>query len=255
MLAVFVLGSAIAPSAGAESSPFFSITGTRLAAGKTHNIAERSIKKFEMIVAAAGVNITCNKLTVENGVLLGSEPGTEGKASQVNAFSECKLESGNGVPNCHLAATEGGSATSTAITTNLISSELVENVEGGKGGKKLEQLYSPASGSVFATIFFGGTGCEVLATKETGKTAAEIVTDAGEANIELPGPTPENTSFIIRWPATTITEVWLVSAGTGKIVKVEEDLFANVASHHGTALVLLANTKCEPESTKWSPLP
>jgi hypothetical protein len=248
------LGAVVASGAQAESAPFFSIGGTRLAAGKTHNITAHGIKSFELITAANGSNITCTKLSVEKGVLLGSEPGTQGKVDQTSKFEGCKLEAGNGAPNCHLAATEKG-AESTTITTNPLSGELVENVESGKGGKKLEELYSPATGTQFVTIDFEGTGCEVFATKVTGKTAAEIVTDPGEASIELPAPTAENSSFITRFPNTAITEVWLVSGGTGKIVKVEQQAFANASVQKGTALINLANSTFQAETTKWSPLP
>jgi len=255
LLAVFALGAVVASGAQAEEAPFFSINGTRLAAGKTHNIAAHAIKPFKLETKANGSLITCTTLNVEKGVLLGSEPGTQGKADQTSKFEGCKLETGNGAPNCHLSATEGGEGTSTTITTTSLHGELVENVESSKAGKKLEELYTPATGSIFVTIFFGGTGCTVKATKVTGSTAAEVVKDPGEESIELPGPTPEGTSFITRFPETAITEVWLVSGGTGKIVKVGQEAFTNPSVQKGTALVLLANSKFEPENAKWSPLP
>jgi len=256
LLTVIALGAVVASGAQAESAPFFSIGGTRLAAGKTHNIVAHGIKTFEWVTPANATNIKCTKLTVEKGVLLGSEPGTQGKVDQTRKLEGCTLAEGNGLPNCHLAATEGGESTSTTITTNPLHSELVENVESGKGGKKLEELYTPATGKQFVTIFFGGTGCTIKATSVTGSNAAEVVTDPGEANIELPGPTAEATSFITRYPAAAIKEVWLVSGGTGKIVEVEEVFFSNQSIIKGTALVLLANSKFEPETTaKWSPLP
>jgi len=257
LLAVLALGAVVTSGAQAESAPFFSIGGTRLAAGKTHNILAHAIKTFELTTPANGSNIKCTKLTVEKGVLLGSEPGTQGKVDQISKFEGCTLAEGNGLPNCHLAATEGGESTSTTITTNPLHGELVENVESGHGGKKLEELYTPATGKQFVTIFFGGTGCTVKATTVTGSTAAEIVTDPGEANIELPGPTAEATSFITRFPSTVaIKEVWLVSGGTGKIVEVEQVAFSDPSIQKGIALVLLANSKFEDEPTaKWSPLP
>jgi hypothetical protein len=255
VLGVMMLGAVVASGAQAESAPFFSIGGVRLVAGKTHNISAHAIRTFELVTPANSSKIACTGLTVEKGVLLGSEAGTQGKVDQVSAFSGCKLEEGNGAPNCHLAATEGGEGTSTTITTNALHGELVENVAASKAGKKLEELYTPASGSTFVTIFFGGTGCTVKATKVTGSTAAEVVTDPGEASIELPGPTAENTSFITRFPATPITSVWLVSGGVGKVVKVSQEAFTNPSEQFGTALVSLANSKFECENTLWSPLP
>jgi hypothetical protein len=254
VLAVMALGAVVASGAQAESAPFFSIGGVRLAAGKTHNFEAHAIKPFELITPANTSNITCTALHVEQGVLLGSEPGTQGKNDQVSKFEGCKLIEGNGAPTCHLAATEGGAETTT-ITTNPLHGELVENVEASKAGKKLEELFTPASGSIFVTIFFGGENCTVKATKVTGSTAAEIVTDPSEANIELPGPTPEATSFIVRFPKPIITSVWLVSGGVGKIVKVGQEAFTNPSEQFGTALVLLANSKFESERIDWSPLP
>jgi len=257
-LAVFALGAVVASGAQAEEAPFFSIGGTRLASGKTHNITAHGIKNFILTTPSQGTNITCTNLAVEKGVLLGSNAGTQGKADQVSAFSGCKLEAGNGASTgCHLSATEGGAENST-ITTNPLHGELVENVESGHGGKKLEELYTPATGSVFVTIFFGPnlTDCGVLSTKVTGSTAAEVVKDPGEESIELPGPTPEETSFTTRFPKTAIAEVWLVSGGTGKIVEVGQVAFSHPSVQEGTALVLLANSKFEAETkTKWSPLP
>jgi len=258
-LAVMALGAVVASGAQAESAPFFSIGGARLAAGKTHNIAAHGIRSFELKTPSQGTNILCTNLTVEKGVLLGSEAGTQGKADQTSKFSGCTLREGNGEEKgCHLSETEGGTTTSTTITTNPLHGELVENVESGHGGKKLEELYTPATGTEFVKINFGPntTDCSVLGTRVTGQTAAEIVTDPGEASIELPGPTPEGTSFITRFPATAITEVWLVSGGTGKIVEVEQVAFSHTSIQAGTALILLANSKFEPETNaKWSPLP
>jgi hypothetical protein len=255
VLAVMALGAVVASGAQAESAPFFSIGGSRLVAGKTHNFEAHAIKQFELITPANESNITCTALHVEDGVLLGSEAGTQGKVDQVSKFEGCKLERGNGAPNCHIAPTEGSEETQKTITTAALHGELVENVEASKAGKKLEELFTPASGSIFVRIFFGGTGCTVKATTVTGSTAAEIVTDPSEANIELPGPTAESTSFIVRFPATPITSVWLVSGGTGKIVKVGQEAFTNPSEQFGTALVLLANTKFESERINWSPLP
>jgi hypothetical protein len=255
LAAALTLGAMVTSSAQAETAPFDSIGGTRLAAGKTHNITGHAIKPLELVTPANSSKIICTGATPEQGVMLGSEAGTEGHGVGISKFEGCELKEGNGAPSCHLAATEGGEGTSTTITTNPLKSELVENVEGSKAGKKLEQLTTPASGSIFVTIFFGGSGCTIKATKVTGSTAGEVVTDPGEASIELPGPTPENTAFIIKGPSTPITSVWLVSGGVGKIVKVGQEAFTNPSEQFGAAVGLLANSKFEPENIKWSPLP
>jgi len=257
VLAVMALGAVVASGAQAESAPFFTVGGARLAAGKTHNIEAHGIANFELNTPALGSKIRCTALAVEKGVLLGSEPGTHGESSQTSAFSGCTLVEGNGQSRgCHLAETEGGTVTSTTITTNPLRGELVENAVNGVPGKKLLELYTPATGKVFVTINFGPnlTDCEVLADQVSGSTAAEVLKENG-SNIELPGPTGEETSFVDKFPTTAITEVWLVSGGTGKIVEVGQKSFGNPSTQLGTALVLLANTKGEDERGLWSPLP
>jgi len=259
LLAVMALGAVVASGAQAESAPFWSIGGARLLAGKTHNIEGHGIRPFRLITPSQGAVVACENLTVEKGVLLGSEPGTQGKADLTSKFSGCRLEKGNGQEKgCFLSATEGGAEATTTITTRPLHSELVENVVAGRGGTILLELFTPATGSEFVKLNFGPnlTDCTALATIVTGSTAAEVVTDPGERNIELPAPTAEATSFIIRFPATAITEVWLVSGGVGKIVEVEQTAFSHPSIQTGTALVLLANSKFEGEpNAKWSPLP
>jgi hypothetical protein len=255
LLAVFALGAVVASGAQAESAPFFSIGGTRLAAGKTHNIDAKAFASFILTDASGSSKITCTGLGTTGGVLLGSEPGTHGNASQVTVFSGCTL-AGNGA-NCHLAPTEGSTETSTTITTNPIKSEEVENVVGTHGGKQLLEAFSPVSKAAgFVKLNFGGE-CTLKATVVAGSTVAEVVLDnAGEGKVELGQAPQERTSWKLRFPATPIKEVWLVSGGVGKKVETGQESFNEESIQTGTALVLLASATYVPEpNALWSPLP
>jgi len=259
LLAVFAMG-AIAAAAQAENAPSFSVGGTRLIAGKTHNIQAKvfGAHSFSLNTPALGVKITCTALSIEQGVILGSNPGEPGKASQITSFTNCKLVEGNGAPNCELAVTSHGTAT-TALKTNLLNVRQVENVEAGGVGKKLLEEFSPAVPSAgFIVLNFTGTGCTTFQTKVSGSTVAEVVLDnASEGNIELGQAPQEITSSLIRFPASTIKEVWLISGGAGKKqTGIEQVAFGFESEQTGTALVTLANGSFVSEPTaKWSALP
>jgi hypothetical protein len=252
LVAVFALGVAGASVAQAETAPYFTVGGTRLVAGKTHNLDARVFKEdsFTLTNSIESVVITCEALGTEGGVLLGSNAGNPGKDNEITVFSKCKLVSGNGAPECKL--------TSTVIKTFATTSEQVENVENSKGGKKLYEEFRPTNPAEgFVDITFTGSGCTVTETVVSGQTVAEVRLDnAGEGNVEL-GQTPiEATSTLLRFPSTGITSVWLISNGVGKIQKTNQISFGTSSVQTGTSLVLLAGTKFEPEpNVKWSALP
>jgi hypothetical protein len=250
--AVFALSMVVASGAQAETAPFFSIGGARLAAGKTHNFDARAIRPF--VLSGSGTTIECTGLSTTEGVLLGSNAGEPGKDDEIVVFAGC-TSTGNGT-SCHLAATKGG-PTVTTITTNPLKSEQVENVESGHVGKKLYEEIFPAKRSEgFFTLRFGGT-CTLEEGVVAGQLAAQVLHDNGTAGqVEL-GQTPvEAKSWIINFPSTPITKVWLISGTGGKEVEIEQTLFGGTSVQTGTALELLASTKCEPEpNATWSPLP
>jgi hypothetical protein len=246
LLAVLALGAMVAATAQAEPAPYFTVNGTRLVAGKTHNVTGRAIASFILHTPEQGVTIECSNLGVEKGVLLGSNEGEPGKDNEITTFSGCTV-AGNGSP-CSVVE---------PIKTNQLVSELVENVVSGAGGKQLLEEYLPASGAEFVKIKFTGTGCTVSETAVSGQVVGEPRLDnASEGKIEL-GQTPEqNTSWKLVFPATPIKEVWLIDGGVGKVVKIKAlTAFSDSSTLTGTALTLLANTKFEPEYALWSPLP
>lgn len=246
LVAGLALGMIAASTAQALTAPFWSIGGTRLVAGKTHNITGKVYRSFTLSVPADGVVLSCSKETVERGVLTGSEVGQPGSGTGVLALSGCVLEAGNGAPECKVAETQ---------KTVPVSAKLVENVEAGGGGKRLLVLFKPLSGNVFSSVLFEGAACEVEEAKLTGAVVAEVLTDPGEEVIELGQARKEAHSWLERFPSSSIREVWLVAGGTGKVAKLELSTFGESVALTGTALGSLANAKFEPEEVNWSPLP
>ena len=244
--------SAITSVAHAETAPYFTIGGTRLIAGKTHNADSRVYKEnsFTFINAGQGVKITCKALGTEKAVLLGSNFGSPGKDNEITVFSQCELVSGNGAPECELE--------STVIKTFATTSEQVENVVNSKGGKQLLEEFRPSNPAEgFVDLHFTGAKCTVTETVVSGSTVAEVKLDtASEGNVEL-GQTPvEATSTLLKFPSTQITQVWLIANGVGKLQKTGQISFGTQSVQTGTSLALLASTKFEPEpNAKWSALP
>ncbi len=249
LLAGLALAATITASAQAISpAPFFTIGGTRLAAGKTHAFATHIVRAFVLNTPEQGTKIECIKLAVENGALEGSSEGTPGKAHGIAHFTGCSLVEGNGAPNCKL--------TEEAIVTNPLTSIQVENVSSGGGGKQLLKDIFPTSGASFVTLHFTGTKCTTTETAVSGQTVAEIVTnEATEKVIELGQAPKEATSWDIRFPTTSVKEVWLITNGVGKIAKTKELASGEAATQTGTDLTLLASATGVDENVLWSPLP
>jgi hypothetical protein len=252
LLTMCALGAVIASAAQAESAPSFSIGGTRLVAGKTHNIAVRATANFMLVTTNS--EIECTVIGTEKAVLLGSNPGEPGRDSEVVKLEGCALV-GNG-EECFLSPEAHGSKVTDTITTAPLRSEQVERVNGGTRTPRLAEEFSPASGNIFATLTFGGK-CTVYEANVTGQVAAEILLDnASLGRVEL-GQAPEQaTSWILNFPrGANIKEVWLVSNGTGKIAKLEISAFGETTLLLAQALESLANSKFEAENAVWSPLP
>lgn len=233
-----------------EEAPLWSIRGTRLVAGKTHNIAGHVYKSnsFSFTIPEQGAKITCTAMTLEKGVLLGSNEGAPGRDGEIMKFSGCSLVEGNGEPSCALE--------SSTLTTTALRSILVENVAGGVGGGQILEELFPETGSTLVTLKFSGSGCTITETVVTGKVASEFRADsADEEKIEPGQATSEATSWLNKFPEASIKEVWLITNAVGKVAKTQLLAFGDAATLAGTSLVLLANTKFEPEQTDWIPLP
>jgi hypothetical protein len=260
LLGVFAFSAVAAAAAQAEEAPFWSINGTRLGAGETHYVEAK--KYSEKFVLTAGTHVVeCSNGRVsenasQRSALLGSAAGNPGTNDEVIEFFEgCKV-TGNGT-KCKIKE---------PIITNPVKSELVETEKGEKGSLLTE--FFPAKGVTFVTLKFeaeSGGECKVLETAVTGAVAGQVRVDPNKPPelgelVSLPNGKKEGTSWLLNFPSTAITSVWLIKEGTGSQVKLEElEAFSVPATLEGTALVLLAKVKAgvlesEPEA-KWSPLP
>ncbi len=251
LLGVFAFGAVVAAAAQAEEAPFWSREGVRLGAGETHYITGKLLKEGEagavpsVLRAATGQTVTCTGGKLKEGVLLGSAAGNPGTNDEVVVFTGCTVEN-----NGAACSVEGGT-----VTTKNVKSELVENVESSKVGKKLLVEFFPNKGVQFATLKFTGT-CTVAETIVEGEVAAEVLTDPGELPVELPNAKTEAHSWLLKFPTTPVKEVWLIKGGTGEAHKLATlKSFTEPSTLTGTALVLLANKELKTEEVNWSPLP
>jgi hypothetical protein len=245
LVAVFAMGAIFSASAMATSAPYWSIGGTRLAAGKTHFIAAKPVSaKFTLTTPALGTEISCTGFSLKEGSLLGSTELNPGTNDEVVVFTGCKLEKGNGFPECKL--------TSETLTTNSLKSELVEKAA---APKILLTEFFPVK-QPFITLHFEGK-CEDTEAPVEGSTAAEVTTDnTAEETVELGQAAKQATSWRLRFPNLTELKVILVKEGVASEVKTELTLASDPSVQTGTALVSLAkeNGKTQ-EEVLWSPLP
>jgi hypothetical protein len=241
------LAAITAATAQATSAPYWSIGGTRLAVGKTHNFTAKPVSSaFILTTPALGVEIKCTGFTVNEGVLLGSSENNPGTSNEVIVFTGCKLEKGNGGPTeCKL--------TSETLTTHSLKAELVEKAA---APKILLTEFFPAKSVGFTIVHFEGKKCEVTEGSVEGSLAAEVTTDnTAEETIELGQAKKEATSWRLRFPNQTELKVILVKEGTASEVRTELTFLSDPSVETGTALVLLANSKCESEEANWNPVP
>jgi hypothetical protein len=251
LLAAFAFGAVAAAPAQAEEAPFWTVPKTegsketkRLAAGETRYVTAKSYKTTTL--EGSGVTTTCPTVTLQEGVLLGSNAGEPGTSVEVIEFSGGCTQTGNGT-SCKVTE---------PIVTKPVRSELVESEKGAKGSLLTE--FFPNKGAAFTTLKYTGT-CVIKELTVEGSVAAEVYTDPNNGSlgelVKLPNTGKLGTSWLFNFPATPIKKVWLIKSGTGKEASVE--LLANTepAVFKGTALVLLANKKCESVEEDWSPSP
>lgn len=250
LLAVLALGALVASGAQA-AAPYWSIEGSRLKAGQTHNIQARSFEGKTFVLSAGGNTITCKTLALKNGVLLGSEEGSPGTNHELLVFAGCTAAQGG---------TECGSVKSTGeaagkVTTNSLKSELVEDATNKK--LLLVEFTPENTTEEFLKLEFTAP-CTVLETKVTGQDAAAVKTDPGKVQVELGVTAAAATSWLLEALTTEPSEVCLVktSGSACENTKLEKlKAFGVTATETGTALVLLAANNGAIEEKLWSPLP
>jgi hypothetical protein len=264
LFGVLALGAFTAAAAQAVEAPRWSITGTALAAGKTHFITAKAYSTTLTLIAATGT-IKCTGLNLKAGSLLGSAPESAGKNNEAIEFTGCKVE-GPGFSKCSVLT-----PTKEVILTNPLRSELVETEKAEPANKKgsLLTLFEPEVAPTFVTLKFtpetGGT-CPVKETAVTGSVAGQVLTDPEKPPelgtlVELGQAAKEATSWLVNFPAaaTAIKRVTRINGGIPSEKNIGLNAFSEPAVLEGTALTLLAKRNAkgelESEATKWSPLP
>jgi hypothetical protein len=245
LLAVFVAGAVAATAAQAEEAPYWSIEGTRLAAGRTQEVTLKP--ETNLVLTAGTVTVTCTGAKAKLGsVLTGSNAGEPGKGEGIIEYSGCTV-TGNGEP-CEVTSPGKG---------EIVTEALVKELAYAANKKSLVVELRPKKGKRIETIKFTGTGCKETETAVTGVLVAGVYTDPAETGqeeklLELPGPVAQAKSFLFKYPASR--KIWLIIGGTGSEVETEEvDAFGHEASWTGTFLVLLS-TNGVSNGKLWSPL-
>jgi hypothetical protein len=245
LLALFAFSAIAATAAqaeGTEGAPYWSIEGTRLAAGKTFEIIAKSKGVQKLTATTSGQVVSCNTLKLKPGsVLLGSNGNEPGKNDETIEYGECSV-TGNGSP-CEPTGKE--------IKTEPLSSELAY----AENKKSLVVEFTPTTGKVLAKLTFTGTGCTVTKTTVTGQVVTKALSDAATpVLLELPNTVTQAESWLLEAPTTAIRHIWLITAGTGKAVETEElNSFGTESVYSGTALINLA-VNGTPVAKNWSPL-
>jgi hypothetical protein len=238
-LVVLVFGVVGVAVAVAEEAPYWSIEGTRLAAGKTAEITGKAFGGGTQALTAGTVTVTCTGGKVSKGtVLVGSEPGEPGRGEGRIELSGCTI-TGNGT-KC--------TVTNGEIKTEPLTGELAY----AENKKSLVVEFTPRTGHVLAEPKFtaetGGT-CTHGSTKITGLVVAGVFTDP-EANsetgepvlLELGTTVKPSTSFVLKTIAKNKVKIWLIKGGSGVSFETEElDAFGGEAILQAAVLVSLAS--------------
>jgi hypothetical protein len=242
VLLVCVCGGVGASVAAAEEAPYWSIQGTRLAAGKTFEITAKA--KGNQTLTAAGLTITCTAIALKEGaVLLGSNAGEPGRSDEIIKYNGCTI-TGNGEP-CKVTSPGEG---------ELVTEPLTNELAYASNKKSLVVEFKPIKGKTLAIFKFTGSGCKETETSVRGVVVTQVLTDPGEVLLELPNAVTPATSFLLKLIPAAHTKIWLITAGVGSEIETEEiDFFGHEATLAGTTLILLAE-KGKSVEKLWSPL-
>jgi hypothetical protein len=242
LLALLTLGAIAATTAQAEEAPYWSIEGTRLAAGKTAEVTAKAVGNKTL--TAGVVTITCTGGSLKPGaVIIGSNAGEPGKTEGVIELSGC-TQTGNGSP-CEVPSGK--------ITTEPLTGELAY----AENKKSLVGVAVPKKGKRLVALHFTGSGCLVPEAAIDGWVVGGIFTDvAGQAGVllELPNSVAQAKSFIGKSTGTSKSNIWLIKAGTGSAVTTEELTYNGTeATLSGESLGLLSTNGVSNEKL-WCPL-
>jgi hypothetical protein len=247
VLGMFAFGGVVAVvsrAEGTEGAPYWSIEGTRVAAGKTFEITAKSESAQQMLSAATDT-VECATLKLKPGaVLLGSNGNEPGRGAGTIQYGKCKV-TGNGT-GCLV---ENESAETEPLMIELAYAE---------NKKSLIIEWDPVKGRILATLHFkaeAGGSCTVATTKVTGLVVAKVLTDApNPVLLELPNHVTQTAGWIAESPSTPIRHIWLITAGTGTLFETEElNAFGVTSVYTGAGLVSLT-VHGTSLTSEWGPL-
>jgi hypothetical protein len=169
-LSALTVAGVAASSASAIEAPYYKVAKARLGAGETKEVLVEGQGNQVLTNATSKITITCTGLKAKLGATInGSAAGEPGTSAGSLEYTNCTTE-GNG-EKCQL---EGK-----AFTTDPLKDELAYAVkqEPLLKGNKIVDLFTPASGAVFANLRFkaeAGGKCTFAETAVEGSVLAEI---------------------------------------------------------------------------------
>jgi hypothetical protein len=202
-LAMLALSAVTATAAQAATTegPFFKLGGTRLTEGQTNGVAASASHSIKF--STAYFQFTCSNVSLPTGAkLAGSTGANDGTiAEETPLFAGCALAN-DGEP-CEI---ENGKWTTEKLTGELA-------YEGSTRTGKLLMLIKPASGSLFGTAIFKGSGCEMTRFKMEGSVVGEVL--VGGKSVEVGGG-QEAASVEVTFSkhASELSDVYVESKGS-----------------------------------------
>lgn len=232
MLAFSVVAAAAAQAA---EGPFYKVETKRLEKGSAEEVEGSAEGAQELETPDVGVKITCETLEVKSGGKIeGSTGKNPGKSKETLVYKKCKV-TGDG-SSCKVKE---------PIETNPLVNTLGYEKENREG--KLLILFSPESGSVFATIHFEGT-CTFGSSTEVklkGKSSGVIceLLNGKKENIEVGKHEEEAEAGFIKCPSTALTTIYVEKEGAIEKKTGGLEVFGFESKYVGTSKVKLKSKK------------
>jgi hypothetical protein len=227
-LALALGGSVVVTAAQATEAPFYKVAGKRLASGETAEISTHA-GTGGITFTFTGKVIKCSTLQNTAGSkIIGSNAETSGSGSETIEFTGCTV-TGLGEP-CRLESFKTEPLTRELALSESLKSIVVE--------------YKPATGTLYGTVKFTGSGCDIVESKLTIAEGSAVIGRAfsGGSLVEVGKEPAEAKDEEINFPTTLINVIYLKEAASGSYKLVEESAlkFAGLAAtFSGFAIVLL----------------
>lgn len=231
-LAVFAI---TASAASAIEAPYYKVNGKRLGAGESNEVLIKA--STSQILKAGTITVTCKEIGAKKGALIiGSAVSEPGTSSGTLEYSSCEV-AGNG-EKCVVTSVAG--AKDKKVVTNALKDELVFLAKEKASNELDGDLFTPASGAVFATLKFEaetGGKCTAATTAVEGNFVAEVLNSKKENVGVGKNEKEEEFGFIKTWAGQ---EYCQVKAGALQACKKASlKAFGLGATYEGTSQVEL----------------